>query len=121
MHVLVLAHVVLCMLQNTLLLITAPSSAPLSMQTSSDSPYGITISWLPPPPVDRNGIILYYRVLVMEVETSTAFEWTSSDRTAERYSLHPYYLYECSVAAHTSAGTGPFTVSQTVQTLPSGI
>ena len=56
-----------------------------------------------------------------EVETATDFEWTSLELSTTRDSLHPYYHYECSVAAHTAAGTGPFSSANTVQTLPAGI
>jgi len=34
--------------------------------------------------------------------------------------LHPYYNYECKVAAHTIAGTGPYTQAVIVQTHEAG-
>jgi len=36
-------------------------------------------------------------------------------------SLHPYYNYECKVAAHTIAGTGPYTGAVIVQTHEAGL
>lgn len=35
--------------------------------------------------------------------------------------LHPYYWYECSVAAETSSGRGPFTPAITLRTMEDGI
>lgn len=58
---------------------------------------------------------------MVETETATVHDWTSSEEIAARDSLHPHYNYECSVAAHTAGGTGPYSQSQTVQTLSTGI
>ena len=100
--------------------ITAPSAAPLSVQVSSKGPYSITLEWSPPPPIDRNGVIIYYQLKLEEVETETVLEWTSPELMTTRNSLHPHFNYKCSVAAHTSAGTGPFSGELQVQTLSTG-
>ena len=96
--------------------ITAPSAAPLNVQVSLKGPYSITLEWSPPPPIDRNGVIIYYQLKLEEVETETVLEWTSPELMTTRNSLHPHFNYNCSVAAHTSAGTGPFSGELQVST-----
>lgn len=98
----------------------APSAAPLQVDVTANSPYNITITWTPPPEIDRNGIILYYKIRVRESETETNFQWTSSELISTHDLLHPFYHYECRVAAHNLAGTGPFSTAESVQTMPAG-
>ena len=98
----------------------APSAAPLSVQASSNSPYRISLQWSPPPEINRNGMILSYQLRLVEVETEEVHEATSTELNAVVASLHPHYNYECKVAAHTAAGAGPFSDSQSVQTQSAG-
>ena len=69
----------------------------------------------------QNGQITSYRINVTELETGLlrTFSTVPTDRVYVVNSLHPFYFYNCSVAAFTN-GLGPSTTS-VVQTLPEGI
>lgn len=106
---------------STFSLIAAPSAAPLNLVASSNSPYRVTLQWSPPPLIDRNGVILYYKSQIREVETGQTHTLTSYQLNVSFESLHPHYNYQCKVAAHTAAGTGPYSDVQLVQTQSAGI
>ena len=84
------------------------------MNATSINPYVISLQWEQPPPVHRNGIIQYYIVYVSETNTGRSWTFYSVDPSLLVSALHPYYVYECDIAAIT-VGTGPFAVV-TVQT-----
>lgn len=73
------------------------------------------LSWTPPPPADRNGIITEYRINLTELDTGRQQLLSSVTTTFVVQSLHPYYMYEFTVSAHT-VDTGPFSDSEVVQT-----
>lgn len=75
--------------------------------------------WEPPSPIDINGVIQYYSVKIREMETGRFWTVTVYDQDLSFASLHPYYNYECRVAAHTIE-TGPYTDPITIQTNESG-
>ena len=70
--------------------------------------------WSPPPPLDVNGLLRYYIVEVTERYTSRSWTFFAVDDDIHIGSLHPYYYYDCVVAAYTISA-GPF--SQTVSVL----
>ena len=47
---------------------------------------------------------------------NTSFQTGSNDTFFTLSSLRPYVVYTCTIAAHTSIGLGPFTISVTVTT-----
>ena len=63
----------------------------------------LLISWMPPPKEHQNGVIREYRVNITESETEMAYRLTTAATTLAVYSLHPFYTYECIVAAFTIA------------------
>ena len=73
-------------------------------------------TWLPPPSVDINGIILYYEVDLREIETGQRWTFFALGDDLRLGSLHPYYTYQCEVAAHT-VGRGPFSDPFQLRTL----
>ena len=75
--------------------------------------------WEPPPPIDINGILQYYVVNVIEMETGWTETYFAVDQLINIDLLHPYYNYECRVAASTLA-TGPYTNPIVVQTKQTG-
>lgn len=79
----------------------------------------IFLTWQPPPAVDVNGIIQYYLADIRELETGRFWDFVAVDEDLQIGSLHPYYTYECTVAAFT-IGTGPYTNSITVLTDEAG-
>ena len=68
----------------------------------------LSLTWEPPSPEHRNGVILQYSVNVTHVETSSTQQSFTSSTSKVLTSLHPDYTYECSVAAETSVGRGPY-------------
>ena len=99
----------------------APIAAPERLSLTSRSSTSLTLSWNPPPFEDTNGAIQYYTVRVTEVDTNTTFAPRNSFNTQITYSnLHPYYIYQCTVAAYT-IGIGPYTQAITVQLDQEGI
>ena len=87
----------------------APSAPPLSPVSSTITSVSFVLSWNPPDYYHQNGIITHYEILITEAETSTVVTYTSFSTSLTVQSVHPAYTYQCTVAAVTVAGTGPFT------------
>lgn len=68
----------------------------------------ISISWSSPPTIDINGVIQHYTVEVDEVWTGHTLTFYPTNTNISVGALHPYYVYQCRVAAVTVA-QGPFT------------
>ena len=95
---------------------TAPSSPPQSVSGVAQSPTVLSFTWSPPPPVDINGIILYYEVDLREVETGQRWTFFALGDDLRLGSLHAYYTYQCEIAAHT-VRRGPFSDPFQLKTL----
>ena len=80
----------------------------------------ITLFWDPPPADAQNGIITQYRINITEVETGRFFTLFSTTTSVNVTTLHPYYTYNCVIAAATMIGVGPYTSVITVVTLQDG-
>ena len=92
----------------------APIAAPQQLSVTRTST-SITLSWNPPPFEDSNGLIQYYTIQVTELDTNTTLPPIKSYSTEYTVNnLHPYYVYQCTVAAYTT-DNGPYTPSITVQ------
>ena len=99
---------------NSTLLYTAPSAAPQNIEGYASGSTSIYLSWSPLPNKHHNGRIRGYYIHVREVDTGTETRHTSTGLQTTIYQLHPYYTYECRVAAYTiSEGTlsQPFTIT----------
>ena len=99
-----------------------PSSAPLRLVGQAVNSERILLSWDLPEPAGRNGIVTGYTIQVHEVATGSVFSYNLTNHTDFLVeSLHPYYDYECSVAAATVVGFGPLSGPVTIRTNESGI
>ena len=100
---------------------TVPSGSPRALTGSVESSTLILLSWEPPSPYDRNGEIVYYLIHMYEHETGRFWTLPVFNNRISAYvgSLHPYYNYECSVAAYT-IGLGPYSESITLLTEQEG-
>lgn len=98
-----------------MLLPVAPSSAPLMGAAEAESSSVVSFHWLPPSPVDQNGVLEYYKVIITEVPTGRQWSLIAVDSHIILASLHPYYNYSCVVAAYT-VGIGPFSLPFSVVT-----
>ena len=92
---------------------TAPPRNPTSSRVDA-TPTLVTLSWQPPEAIHINGIINHYVVRVREVYTGRVFTLRAEEATIQVGPLHPFYIYECQVAAFT-VGQGPFGLPFTAQ------
>ena len=90
-------------------LFAAPVSPPVNatVDSSSIAYNGFTLQWSPPESQYQNGVVDYYLINVVEVETGAVTNYTSLSTTYYISPLHPAYTYQCTVAAYT-VGLGPF-------------
>ena len=78
----------------------------------------IQLTWDPPPLYQQNGFITSYFLNITERETGLVFTRSTTDLQISLTNLHPYYVYECRVAAVTVA-QGPYTLTFAVRVLVS--
>ena len=89
-------------------LLAVPTAPPQSFTVTVLGPRSLRLSWTPPPSDQQNGDILGYTVTIASVETGREEESNTTSTSYSASSLHPYYTYQCKVAAFTSVGLGPF-------------
>ena len=94
---------------------TAPDGAPENVTGSATSSTSIRLTWDKPQRSLQNGYIVEYRVRVTETNTGMVSASTVTDRSLTLTSLHPYYIYSCSIAAVT-VGIGPYSIAINVTT-----
>ena len=97
-----------------------PTAAPQEFEVVAVSSNSIRLTWFPPPEEDQNGVIRSYHINVMELPTGNIWEVIDADNDLIEIvnSLHPFYTYNCTVAAFT-IGLGPVSFAQ-VRTDPTG-
>ena len=99
----------------------APTASPFNVRVieNSISANSFSLQWQSPSNEQLNGELIGYLVMVIELNTGAIYtNHTSTPSIALNY-LHPYYSYNCSVAAVT-VSTGPFSDSITIQTAQAG-
>ena len=74
----------------------------------------VYLSWDPPLPDHRNGLIEVYHIAITETDTDEELQYISVYNNTLIEPLHPYYTYKFSVAAVT-VDVGPFTSQVTLQ------
>ena len=97
-----------------------PSGAPENLTGEALTSLQIQLAWDPPLPRDHNGIITAYAVIVNTLSTGEKLQLVTASNNITVSSLSPYTVYDCTVAATTSAGTGPFSGAITLQTMEEG-
>ena len=91
---------------------------PINLTGVAVSSTAIYLSWSLPA---VQGIsISHYIMEIVELETSHSWTFHAAQTRANIISLHPYFTYECRVAAVGNATTYPFTSTITVITHQSG-
>ena len=112
---------------------TGPFSQVFTVQTAQDVPIAspdqfsaatiasdfLTLTWVPPPFEETNGVIQYYSIRVTELETGQLFNLRSNVTNITLTNLHPYYTYQCRIAARTIS-LGPYSDPITIQLLEEG-
>ena len=81
--------------------LAGPTAPPVSVNVTSIDPFTISLWWNEPPLIHQNGIIQFYIVHVLETHTGRFWTIYSVDQPLVVGALHPYYEYECNVAAFT--------------------
>lgn len=97
-----------------------PNGPPVGVSAVSISSTSIRMSWQAPVLELQNGAITSYHINVLEMETGQLLTFTTvpTDSIYVVNNLHPFYHYNCSVAAFTN-GLGP-SAHSVVLTLPEG-
>ena len=85
----------------------APTLAPQDVVATATDSRTLLMSWVLPPFEHQNGIIREYRVNITERETGRTYYLTTAATSLTVPSLHPFYTYDCKVAAFTIA-QGPY-------------
>ena len=86
-----------------------PAAPPLNIMSVVNSPRSASISWLPPLPENRNGILRYYILRLVDEQLGYDDVIINTTLTSHTFSnLEEYNLYSYSIAAATSAGVGVF-------------
>ena len=97
-------------------MVAAPTLAPQSVEITAIDSRTLSVSWVPPPFEHQNGIIREYRVNVTERETGMTYHLVTAATSITVPFLHPFYMYNCTVAAFTIAA-GPYSMELSI-TLP---
>ena len=95
--------------------ITGPGSHPLNITGSAVSSTHIRLEWNPPHISEHRGIIREYRINVTELETGMEFQFTTEVNEILIGSLHPFYIYSCSISAAT-VDEGPYSDEIVIRT-----
>ncbi len=112
-------HLLVCLNYVHFFSCVVPTAPPQLVSGISRSSTFITFTWSPPPALEVNGLIRYYIVQVTERHTSRTWTFFAVDNNIHIGSLHPYYLYDCTIAAYT-IDVGPYSSAITVQTDQAG-
>ena len=96
-----------------------PSEPPRNVSVTATNATAVIVTWLPPLPEHRNGIILSYSLRVVGTHTGDDLTFTVSSTSIVVPSLHPFYDYRFTVAAVTIA-QGPFSDPESVMMPPLG-
>ena len=79
------------------------------------------IHWVPPPFEHQNGVIDFYRLFVVEVDTGRVIEQFHTENTSLMLQeLRPFHVYQFVIAASTVAGLGPLSTPSFFQVPESG-
>ena len=97
---------------------SAPSAPPQNIDGFALNDMSIQLTWDPPPLYQQNGVITSYFLNITERDTGLIFTRSTTDLQIILTELHPYYIYECHVAAVTVA-QGPYTPIFAVRVLVS--
>lgn len=100
--------------------IAEPSESPTDVRVTPLNATTVVVSWTPPLPEHRNGIIQGYTIRVVGVHTPEDFTLSVNSTETMIGSLHPFYSYKYTVAAVTISH-GPFSNPVTVMIPPLGM
>ena len=89
-----------------------PDSPPANLAPSVMNSTAASVTWQLPPEEDRNGLIIYYIILLRDIQFNTSdITVNVTELTYQFTDLQEYTRYSVEIAAATSAGLGPFSSS----------
>ena len=95
--------------------IIVPTSPPTVNSYYAVDSSSLYLSWSAPPVDQQNGIIRYYNITLIELETGSIFSYTTTNMANFIITpLHPNYQYQFEISAVTIA-TGPSSMPMTLQ------
>jgi len=105
-----------------ILMFLVPGGPPLNQHGSAVNSTAIIFTWDPPAVEARNGVITGYSLIFLELATNSSSQYNQSGARIEAVigQLHPYYDYECRIAAETFIGRGPYGEPFITRTLQDG-
>ena len=106
-------------LKHSLLLCIEPNESPGNVSAIAMNATSVIVTWIPPPPEDRNGIIQSFTIRVVGVHTDEDFTRSINATEISIKNLHPFYSYKFTVAAVT-VSHGPFSNPITLMMPPLG-
>ena len=98
-----------------------PSSPPENLTGKALNSEEVLLMWELPHPQHQNGIITGFIINITALETGATIHTSTTYKNVTLRSLRPFTTYSCIVAARTSVGLGPFSITVTVQTLEDGM
>ena len=105
-----------------LLITTAPTAPPENFTLQVVGSRAILVSWSLPPFEERNGVIISYTIVLVELPTNTTLIYQREGNHTELIvdELRPSFEYRCSIVAATQVGDSPSSASVTVTTAADG-
>ena len=113
-------HAISTQLVNSFHTYLAPSTPPVNVMAILVNSSGFTLMWDAPHAADQNGVIRYYAIHIIEINTSQEHTLNSTVTQTAVYFLHPYYNYTYAVSAVTIE-LGPYTNATNVRTSEDGM
>ena len=104
---------------NFIHLLTVPSGSPVNFTAEAVSLHNFNLTWAPPVPEDRNGVITGYNISISLLSSpfGDPLQFDTTAHTVRVESLSPHTDYVCVIAANTLIGTGPLSFELHVRTL----
>ena len=116
--------IILWLLINTLLIITAPASSPQNVMTTVLSSTEILVNWTEVSEIDQNGMIITYEVMYDPLMTFNGMlskiTVNTTNLSITLNNLQEYVEYNISVRAYTNVGPGPYSLEIVNRTLENG-
>ena len=86
-----------------------PSAPPRNMGVSVTGSTSSRVTWMPPSIADQNGVIIFYSLILRDLQFNSSDRIFNSSTTSYTFSaLNEYNRYSCLIAAATYVGLGPY-------------
>ena len=97
-----------------------PSGTPQQFDAIDVLSRSITFSWDPPLFEEQNGVIVFYKLDITDLATSSVQSYTVNSTSFTVTNLIPFSYYTYVISAATAIGLGPYTQTTTIITAEDG-